>query len=276
MEVVFGGISSLLYGVADFLGGEGAKRVPAASVVLWAGLVSFPILTVVAIVIGGETLVSDYWLGALAGLSGAVGLVALFAGLSRGQAAAVAPVSAALGATIPVMVAVIGGERPSLLAWIGVVAAIPAVLLCAWVADPGEVPGGGFFYGVVAGLGFGGFTTIFRLTSEESNLLPLIASRGASIVLILAIALLGYWKVTGPRQVPFKLVATSGLFDVTANVSLLLAVRAGSLALAAVASEFYPAVTVLLARIVNSERLLPRQIMGLVLALFSLTAIALG
>ena len=276
MEVVFGGISSLLYGVADFLGGEGAKRVPAASVVLWAGLVSFPILTVVAIVIGGETLASDYWLGALAGLSGAVGLVALFAGLSRGQAAAVAPVSAALGATIPVMVAVIGGERPSLLAWIGVVAAIPAVLLCAWVADPGEVPGGGFFYGVVAGLGFGGFTTIFRLTSEESNLLPLIASRGASIVLILAIALLGYWKVTGPRQVPFKLVATSGLFDVTANVSLLLAVRAGSLALAAVASEFYPAVTVLLARIVNSERLLPRQIMGLVLALLSLTAIALG
>ena len=276
MEVVFGGISSLLYGVADFLGGEGAKRVPAASVVLWAGLVSFPILAVVAIVIGGEALASDYWYGALAGVSGAVGLVALFAGLSRGQAAAVAPVSAALGATIPVMVAVIGGERPSLLAWIGVVAAIPAVLLCAWVADPGEVRGGGFFYGVVAGLGFGGFTTIFRLTSEDSNLLPLIASRGASIVLILAIALLGYWKVTGPRQVPFKLVATSGLFDVTANVSLLLAVRAGSLALAAVASEFYPAVTVLLARIVNSEHLLRRQSMGLVLALLSMTAIALG
>lgn len=276
MEVVFGGISSLLYGVADFLGGEGAKRVPAASVVLWAGLVSFPILTVVAIVIGGDALASDYWYGVMAGLSGAVGLVALFAGLSRGQAAAVAPVSAALGATIPVIVAVIGGERPSLLAWTGVVAAFPAVMLCAWVADPGDVPGGGFFYGVVAGLGFGGFTTIFRLTSEESNLLPLIASRGASIVLILAIALVGYWKVTGPRQVPFKLVATSGLFDVTANVSLLLAVRAGSLALAAVASEFYPAVTVLLARIVNSEHLLPRQSLGLVLALLSMTAIALG
>ena len=163
-----------------------------------------------------------------------------------------------------------------MLAWIGVVAAIPAVLLCAWVADPGEVPGGGFFYGVVAGLGFGGFTTIFRLTSEESNLLPLIASRGS-----LhrphprhrpARLLEGHRAPPGP----FKLVATSGLFDVTANVSLLLAVRAGSLALAAVASEFYPAVTVLLARIVNSEHLLPRQSMGLVLALLSMTAIALG
>lgn len=75
MEVVFGGISSLLYGVADFLGGEGAKRVPAASVVLWAGLVSFPILTVVAIVIGGDALASDYWYGVMAGLSGAVGLL---------------------------------------------------------------------------------------------------------------------------------------------------------------------------------------------------------
>ena len=276
MEVVFGGISSLLYGVADFLGGEGAKRVSAASVVLWAGLVSFPILAVVALIVGGDAAAADYWLGALAGISGAVGLVALFAGLSMGQAAAVAPVSAALGATIPVVAAVIGGERPSAIAWIGVFLALPAVLLCAWVADPGEVPGGGFWYGAVAGLGFGGFTTIFRLTSEESNLLPLIASRGATILVVLGIAAVGYWKVTGPRHIPFRYVAASGLFDVTANVSLLFAVRAGSLALAAVASEFYPAVTVLLARVVNSEHILPRQALGMVLALLAMTAIAVG
>jgi drug/metabolite transporter (DMT)-like permease len=73
-----------------------------------------------------------------------------------------------------------------------------------------------------------------------------------------------------------RVVAASGLFDVTANVTLLLAVRAGSLALAAVASEFYPAVTVLLARIVNDEHLRRRQGLGLVLALLAMTAIAVG
>lgn len=276
MEVVFGGISSLLYGVADFLGGEGAKRVSAASVVLWAGVVSFPILALLALVIGGDASTEDYLLGGLAGASGAIGLVALFAGLGKGRAAAVAPVSAALGATVPIIAAVIGGERPSTLSWIGVVLALPAVMLCAWSGDQGGARAGGFFYGVVAGLGFGGFTAIFRWTSPESNLLPLIASRGATMVVVLLIAGLGYWRVAGPRQVPMRVVAASGLFDVTANVTLLLAVRAGSLALAAVASEFYPAVTVLLARIVNDEHLRRRQGLGLVLALLAMTAIAVG
>ena len=54
MEVILGGISSLLYGVADFLGGEGAKRAPAAAIVLWAGVISFPMILVVALVVGGD------------------------------------------------------------------------------------------------------------------------------------------------------------------------------------------------------------------------------
>ena len=54
MEVVLGGISSLLYGFADFLGGEGAKRAPAAAIVLWAGVLSFPLILVVAYLVGGD------------------------------------------------------------------------------------------------------------------------------------------------------------------------------------------------------------------------------
>ena len=83
MEVILGGISSLLYGVADFLGGEGAKRAPAAAIVLWAGVISFPLILIVALVIGGEAGPRDLILGAAAGIAGAFGLVSLFAGLSR-------------------------------------------------------------------------------------------------------------------------------------------------------------------------------------------------
>jgi hypothetical protein len=57
---------------------------------------------------------------------------------------------------------------------------------------------------------------------------------------------------------------------------VLLAVRAGSLALAAVAASFYPAVTVIMARMVNSEHLLGRQVFGLGLTVLAMTAIALG
>lgn len=276
MEVVLGGISSLLYGVADFLGGEGAKRAPAAAIVLWAGVLSFPLILVVAYLVGGDARMSDYLLGAGAGIAGALGLVSLFAGLGRGRAAAVAPTAAAVAAVIPVMVAVIGGERPSLLAWVGVLVALPAIVLSAWVADPGESLKGSVGYGLTAGLGFGGFTAIIGLTDPDSNLLPLITSRASTMLAVLLLTGLGVWRLVGFGSSPRLLVAGNAVLDVSGNVALLLAVRAGSLALAAVAASFYPAVTVLLARLVNGEHLRARQLVGIALTVLAMSAIALS
>lgn len=276
MEVIFGGISSILYGAADFLGGEGAKRAPAASIVFWAGVISFPLIFIVALLVGGEATVGDYLLGAVAGASGGLGLVFLFAGLGRGHAAAVAPVAAALAAVLPVVVAVIDGERPTTLSWIGVAVAVPAIVLCAWVADPGETLGGSLRYGVAAGLGFGGFTAVIRFTSAESNLLPLVTSRASTMLIVLILAGARIWRLVGLRSIPRSIVVGNALLDVTGNVTLLVALRAGSLALAAVAASFYPAVTVILARLINAEHLLRRQLVGLGLTLLAMTAIAIG
>lgn len=273
---MLGGISSLLYGVADFLGGEGAKRAPAAAIVLWAGVLSFPLILVVAYLVGGDARMSDYLLGAGAGIAGALGLVSLFAGLGRGRAAAVAPTAAAVAAVIPVMVAVIGGERPSLLAWVGVLVALPAIVLSAWVADPGESLKGSVGYGLTAGLGFGGFTAIIGLTDPDSNLLPLITSRASTMLAVLLLTGLGVWRLVGFGSSPRLLVAGNAVLDVSGNVALLLAVRAGSLALAAVAASFYPAVTVLLARLVNGEHLRARQLVGIALTVLAMSAIALS
>lgn len=274
--MILGGISSLLYGVADFLGGEGAKRAPAAAVVFWAGATSFPLILIAALVVGGEAGVADYLIGAVAGAAGGLGLVFLFAGLGRGQAAAVAPVAAALAAIVPVVVAVIDGERPSTLSWIGVAVAVPAIVLCAWVADPGENLTGSLGYGVAAGLGFGGFTAIIRFTSSESNLLPLVTSRASTMLIVLILVGAGIWRLVGFRSVPRPIVVGNALLDVAGNVALLLALRAGSLATAAVAASFYPAVTVIMARIVNAEHLRRRQILGLVLVILAMAAIAVG
>jgi drug/metabolite transporter (DMT)-like permease len=276
VEVVFGGISSLLYGAADFLGGEGARRAPAATIVFWAGLISFPIILVVASLAGGEATGGDYLLGALAGASGAIGLVFLFAGLGRGRAASVAPVAAAVAAVLPVAVAVVEGERPSLLAWLGVAVAVPAIVLCARAGDGGAADRGGVLFGLIAGLGFGGFTALIRFTGEESNLLPLVASRASTMLVVLVLSLFGAWKLTRFGATPRPIVVGNALLDVSGNVALLLAIRAGSLALAAVAASLYPAVTVIMARLVNSEHLHRRQVFGLGLTLLAMIAIALG
>lgn len=276
MGILLGGLTAVFYGVGDFLGGEGAKRAPAASVVLWAGVVSFPLIAGVALAVGGTASAGDMWLGAAAGGSGVLGLVMLFAGLGRGYAAAVAPASAAVGAIIPVIFGVIGGERPSALAWAGIAVALPAVVLSSWVAEGGAVSAGGVHFGIIAGVGFGGYAVIIDRTSEASALLPLVAARGAAMAFVGLVALLGLWKVTRFAEVPPAIVAGNGVLDVAGNVALLLALRSGSLALVGVAASFYPAVTVILARLINSEHLRARQVAGVVLTLLALSVIAVA
>ncbi len=276
MGVFLGGVSSLLYGVGDFLGGEGAKRVSAATVVLWAGLVSIPLITVFALLVGGDAAARDLWIGAIAGSAGAFGLVTLFAGLSKGQAAAVAPAAAVLSGIFPLAVALVSGERLGALAWVGVAVAIPAIVLCSWVADPGEVPLGGLWYGLAAGLGFGAYTIFIDMTSDGSGLVPLIPARLATMMAVAVLASAGVWTVSSFRRSPRWVIVGNGLLDVSGNVALLLALRAGTLARVSIAASFYPAVTVLMARVFNSEHLAPRQVVGVALTLVALGAIAAG
>lgn len=276
MGVLLGGLSSAIYGVADFLGGEGAKRVSAASVVLWAGVVSFPLILLVGLSVGGDIETSDLWLGAGGGTAGAFGLVALFAGLGKGHAAAVAPAAAAFSGIFPVIVALVAGDLITTLTWLGVALAIPAIVLSSWVAEPGDVPLGGVWYGLAAGVGFGTYTVLLDATSETSGLLPLIPARAATMLVVLLMGVVGSWKLVGPTQLPKAIVVGNGLLDVSGNVTLLLALRAGALAPVAVAASFYPAVTVLMARIVNKEHLRGRQALGLALTLLALAAIAIG
>ncbi len=276
MEVLLGGLSSLLYGVADFLGGEASRKVTAATVVVWSGILAFPFLLVVGLLVGGDAGLGDYLFGAASGMSGAVGLVMLFAGLARGRAAVVAPLAAALGAVVPVVVGILSGDRPSTTAWVGVALAVPAIALSAWVEDAGGSVRAGLLYGTVAGVSFGAFATLIAQTSQDSNLLPLIVARGSLVVLIVALATVGVWAVERFSKAPRSLVVANSILDVTANVSLLYALRAGSLALAAVAGSFYPAVTVILARTVNGEHLRKRQMAGIALTLLALALIALG
>lgn len=276
MEVLLGGLSSLLYGVADFLGGEGARKASAATVVVWSGIFSFPVLAVAALIVGGEATASDYWLGLAAGMAGGVGLVLLFTGLALGRAAAVAPLAAAVGAVVPVAVAVIIGDRPSFLAWIGVAVAVPAIALSAWSDDDSGSLRTGLTFGAGAGVSFGGFAAIIGLTGDGSGLLPLIPARGALILVVVGLGLAGVWKVGRFGSSPRKIILANGALDVTANVMLLLALRAGSFALGAVAASFYPAVTVLMARTINGEGLRKRQISGILLTLAALTLIAIS
>lgn len=72
------------------------------------------------------------------------------------------------------------------------------------------------------------------------------------------------------------LALAGGVLDSIANVLLLLGIRAGDLAVAAVIGAMYPAGTILLAAIVLRERIAPVQWAGLALALVAAGMLALA
>jgi uncharacterized membrane protein len=67
-----------------------------------------------------------------------------------------------------------------------------------------------------------------------------------------------------------------GFVNVAADIFYLLATREGLLSLVDVITSMYPAVTVVLARVVLSERVLAQQSVGLALAGASVVLIATG
>lgn len=215
---------------------------------------------------------TDLLWGAAAGLAGVIGLVLLYEALATGVMSIVSPVTAVVGTAVPVVAGVLLGERPGTLAWVGIAfgAAATGMLGLVPAHDGVQVSAAArrraFPLAIAAGAGFGAFFLLLDRTSDGSGFAPLVAGRGAAVVVLAVILVLRNirpGRLERTLAVPV-LVAASG--DIAANVLFLLATRRGLLTIVAVCVALYPAATVLLARIGLGERLTPAQIGGLVVA----------
>ena len=278
MPIVLGLAAALSYGAADFLGGTAAKRVGPAAVVLFSqaiGLTVF-LLFLPLFIDDGLTSGSAAWAG-LSGLVGAVGVGLLYRGLAAGRMSVVAPVSAVVGATVPVVVALTTGESPTSMQLVGVLVALVAVALVS--ATPERDPGAGRRRGLPeafgAGLAFGIFFLTFNEAGDQGGVWPLVVARLASVALFGAIAMLGRRRVRFERGVRLPIAAT-GVLDLAANLCFLLGSQRGLLSIVAVLTSLYPGTTVLLARVVLRERMTPLQSGGLVAALVGIALITAG
>jgi len=278
VPIVLGLAAALSYGAADFLGGTAAKRVGPAAVVLFSqaiGLTVF-LLFLPLFIDDGLTSGSAAWAG-LSGLVGAVGVGLLYRGLAAGRMSVVAPVSAVVGATVPVVVALTTGESPTSMQLVGVLVALVAVALVS--ATPERDPGAGRRRGLPeafgAGLAFGIFFLTFNEAGDQGGVWPLVVARLASVALFGAIALLGRRRVRFERGVRLPIAAT-GVLDLAANLCFLLGSQRGLLSIVAVLTSLYPGTTVLLARVVLRERMTPLQSGGLVAALVGIALITAG
>ena len=269
MAAILALLSAATYGIGDFCGGMAARRIPAASVVLWSHLLGLLLLLGSTLFISGEATGGDVALGALGGLCGAAGVGLLYQGLSVGRMSVVAPVTALLTAAVPVVAGYLEGERPGGAAVIGMVLALVAIVLVsaegAGSLRPSDVRGITFALG--AGLGFGLFFVALSHTGSDAGMWPLVAARGASVAVLGSAALIGLISRRPPTRGSVAHTAAAGYLDAQANVLYLLAVREGLVSVVSVLAALYPVSTVILARVVLHERFHAVQLAGMTLAL---------
>lgn len=278
MTAVLALFSALLYGTADFSGGQATRKNSVFSVMLLSQTAGILVALIAAPLVGPDApRAADLAWGFLAGFTGSIGLAALYRGLAQHKAAIVSPVSALVGAIVPVAFGALLGERPSVLALIGGALCLPAIFLLSYekgeTRDRAELRAS-LLYGLVAGLGFGSFFIAISRTSQGSGLWPLLASRSASIAATAAIVVVGKKGFSvARRDRPIALFA--GIADMGANICFLLASRSGLLILVTLITSLFPAPTVLLARIFQGQRISLPRAAGIALALAGVALIGL-
>ena len=274
MAFALAGLTALLYGSCHFAGGLATRRAPVLAVTFWANVVGLGIASVASAahhqVFGASVTPADVAWSVLTGVAGVVGVVLQFQGLATGQMAVVAPVSAVTQAVVPFLFAVVTGEQHGMSAWLGVVVAIPALRLTVYRHRDQDRPGKAL-YGLAAGLALSLWFIAIAQTSPEAGLWPILTLRGTGLILLGALLLVRREAPTLPPNAR-ALALASGLYTL-ANFSYLGAVHIGPFGLVTVAVSLYPAVTVLLALMVEREGISPQRMAGLALSVVSLALI---
>ncbi len=277
MVIFYALMSAFAFGTADFLGGFSSRKNATTATVAWsqgAGLIT--VLIAAPLMGAGSVAAADLFWGMIGGVSGALGVLVLFHGLSTGLASIVSPIAALSGAALPVVFGFLIGERPPLLTWSGVALSLPAILLLSW--ERGKKSDHVLLslrWGLLSGFCFGGFFIFVSRSGEGSGMWPLVAARFTTVPLFILI--------TRFRKVNLKLepgtrriTLISGFLDMAANVFYLLAARTGYLIFAVILSALYPAPTVALQRVFLHEKLTPSRIIGLILSITGAALIGVG
>ena len=268
--------SAVTWGVADFSGGMLSRRLPSAAVVGVSQACSLVLLLVLLPLIPAPADAGWVPWSVLAGLAGAAALVCFYRALAYGTVGVVSPISA-LGASIPVLAGLLGGENPGPLRMAGIVVALAGAVLASGPELRGEQPvkAQAIWFAVAAAAGFG--VTMLAITrgAASSPMLTMVGMRGASVVAF-GLAALALRSVGGVVVRDLPKLALLGIGDVTANALLGFASTMGLLSITAVLSALYPVVTVALAAIILHERMKPIQVAGVVLAFVGVGLIAGG
>lgn len=265
--------TAAVWGGGDFAGGIATKRANVFRVVAGAHACGL-LLMLLLVWITGEAFPprSTLLWGAAAGITGAVGVAALYRALAIGRMGIVAPVAAVITGVLPVLAGIYTEGMPDPIQLAGFVLALVSIWLIA--RPDGEIDTHrGLGLAVLAGVMFGLFFIACKQAGHHGVFWPLVAARTTSTLFMLFIVAFspGDKRPLRPALVP---ILFSGILDTSANALFIAATQRGRLDVTSVLSSLYPASTVILARIFLKERMSATQNAGIIGALVSVALIA--
>jgi drug/metabolite transporter (DMT)-like permease len=275
MPIVLALLSSVVWGLADFLGGTLSKRRKAVAVI--GGSQSFGLVfaSTLALALGFWTWNSTVWInGAIAGGMGLLGLVGFYTALATGQMGIVAPISS-LSAVVPVTIGLAQGERPTAIQLGGIAVALVGVILASGPELKGKVDPRPVLLALFAALTFGICVYFMALGGRVDPTMTIVSMRATQVVTVVLIAI-AVRSLGGLVKQDLPLLATIGATDAGANILFAFAASLGLRSVVAVLGSLYPIVTVLLAWWIHKERLIPVQYLGIVFTFSGVVLISLG
>lgn len=284
MIVILGLASAIIYGVSDFFGGLGARRIAPILVSLVSFAVAIVPIAIATPLMGSVWSADAVWLGVIAGVAGALAIWAFYSALAIGPMSVISPTVAAVAALLPAIVGIARGERFTLIGYVALAALVVAAVLLGVTREQsgGRLGVRAVVLAVVSGLGFGGYNVIIELTPPESELAPLLvdlvvgALIFAVVVAIIRVRRGPSFPVLSADRRGLWLAAAAGFLLAIANALLVWGLHQGELAIMGVLSALYPLGTVLLALTVLRERLSVVQVIGVALALAASVALVFG
>lgn len=275
LGIILALIAALFWGSGDFSGGYATRRINPFQVLALSALAGIAVLFTAAIVNqeGFPSTSGIIW-SLLAGLSGAIGISALYSALSRGNAAAVAPISAVLGAALPVGFTFLTSGTPAAIQLIGFVIAFIGIWLVSSsnIKDPSRKHTG-IGLAFLAGAAFGGYFIFIGQVETSGVFFPLLFARG--VMLVVALLFLIFKRLPFPSISKNPVGLLAGLLDSTGNVFFLLAKNLSRLDYAVIVSSLYPAITVILSSILFKEKVSLWQKAGVAACLCAIILISL-
>jgi drug/metabolite transporter (DMT)-like permease len=282
LAVVLAMVAAIGYGGSDFAAGMASRSAAVIRVALLGSVVSLVAVAATLPFAAGHhrpAAAALAW-GAVAGLGGTGGALALYLGFRQAAFSVAGPLSAVGAAGFCVLAGLLYGERPTALALAGIVLALPAIVgvsasAARDEAGPRNTRGAGVGAGLIAGACFALLFIGLDRAGSGSGLWPVAAAGTAEVISAFGVA-----AVTGnlrlPGGQPGWLAVITGLTGAAGTVSYFFATHEGFLAITAVLTSLYPAVTIVLARAVLGERLTGLRLAGLALAAACVALIAAG